>query len=143
MLRHHRSIEWSPSELVEIPVARYQLENPYTILFKETLNSDFAEFEIIDLKKRGKVEIIQDLPLLYPNGREIEILLPYILPILHKFYENLKVKNVENTANIEDDPMGLYDVAEFSQELMNRNKGKAPIGKKRPVKKAAPASDTL
>nr|CAI5865913.1 unnamed protein product [Callosobruchus analis] len=38
--------------------SHYQLENPYTILFKETLISDFAEFEIIDLKKRGKVEII-------------------------------------------------------------------------------------
>nr|CAI5828727.1 unnamed protein product [Callosobruchus analis] len=93
IVNHKEALSGRPVNWLKFQWLRYQLENPYTILFKETLNSDFAEFEIIDLKKRGKVEIIQDLPLLYPNGREIEILkyknlidlLPYIPPILHKF----------------------------------------------------------
>nr|CAH7737821.1 unnamed protein product [Callosobruchus chinensis] len=141
-----RSVNW-----LKFQWLRYQLENPNQIFFKETLNRDFAEFEVIELKKRGTVEI-HDLPLLYPNGRHIEILkyqnlvelLPYIPPILHEFYKNLKVKNAENaenTVNI-DDAMALYDLAEFGVRSSNQGKGKAPIGKKRPIKKAAPASET-
>lgn len=76
----------------------------------------------IDVKKRSGTVEVKNLPLLYPRGREIDILkynnllelLPYVPPIFHKFYTDLQVKGNATNTNPDDDPMRLRDPTEFS-----------------------------
>nr|CAI5841797.1 unnamed protein product [Callosobruchus analis] len=65
-------------------------------------NSKEILFDTADVRKRKTVSTVETLDLLYPNGRPIEekkckdlqFLLPYIPPIHHTFYQNLKTSSL-------------------------------------------------
>lgn len=86
----------SKVEWLKIQWIYFTSEKPYCMHYKYSNNDTFEFFEV-DLKKRVTKEH-QELDVLFPNGRTIDYaklkdlksLLPYIPPIHHEFYNNLR-----------------------------------------------------
>lgn len=94
---------------------RYERAHPGMIQFKYTHNED-VQFSMLDVNKRARGHRPQQLGVttmraLYPEGREIASakvidllgLLPFIPPIHHTFYLNLKRSDGATDHGLEDD----------------------------------------
>ncbi|CAH0730418.1 unnamed protein product, partial [Brenthis ino] len=106
-------VEW-----LKIQWLRFTHDNPYKIYYKYTNSNDetFSPFNCFDIEKKrtrfssSLTDI--NLDVLYPNGRPIEKkkyedllqLLPYVPPIRHDFYRNLKTNN-----SAQDTEADFYD----------------------------------
>lgn len=89
----------SKVEWLKIQWLLYKKADPFCIFYKYSNNDDVL-FDSVNIAKRQSVHASEDIKLniLYPNGHKIDTkkkkdlleLIPFIPPIHHNFYKNLK-----------------------------------------------------
>jgi len=90
-----KKVEW-----MKIHWMRFRKDNPYKMMYKYTVGDD--EFKEVNFQKQRKgrqqQKPIQNLPMLYPSGRQIsqakfkdiQDLLKYVPPVHHEFYNSIR-----------------------------------------------------
>lgn len=139
--------EKAPLNWLKIQWLRYRADSPSEFFFKES-NQSYVEFQAINVKKRNGCErkLSEQLPLLYPNGRKIDVkkfkdlkdLLPYIPPILHQFYTDLE--EGQDQDDRDEDDMELISIdtdipeAITVEQSTKRKPGRPPKNNEEPKK---------
>ena len=108
------SINNSKVEWLKIQWLHYKNTNPFCIFYKYS-NNEATLFDSVDISKRRKLVTTNfedvHLNILYPSGNKIDIkkkkdlleLSPFIPPIHHKFYENLKTSDDPSEQIVSED----------------------------------------
>lgn len=93
-----------PVNWLKMQWLKYSASNHYEFSYKESNNEDVL-FNTINVRKRNASTsastLLDTLPMLYPNGRKIDVkkfanlqeLLDFIPPVHHKFYNDLQFQN--------------------------------------------------